>query len=80
MKRTIKETLITMKCFDKKKDEVREICFGILETNQRKIDKYIKEKVNNENLVLIEVTAQNVSKKTYEMDNETFFKHAKLVR
>ena len=80
MKRTIKETLITMKCFDKKDDAVVEMCFGVLETNQRKIDKYIKEKVNNENLILIEVIAQNVSKKTYEMDNETFFKYAKLVR
>lgn len=80
MKRTIKKTLLTIKCFDKKANEVVEKQFTTQQTNERKITKEIDKIVDNNKLVIIEILSQNIVKETYEMDDATFFANAKLVK
>lgn len=80
MKRTIKKTVLLIRFFDKVENQVKEKEVTTLETNQRKIEKFLKNHVDASNIVLIDIKSQFTVKETYEMDNETFFKHAKLVK
>lgn len=80
MKRTIKKTVLTIKCFDKKANDVIEKEFITQQTNARKIAKEIDKIADNNKLVIIEILSQNIVKETYEMDDATFFTNARLVK
>lgn len=80
MKRTIKKTVLNIKCFDKKANEVVEKIFTTNQMNERKIVKEIDKIADNNKLVIIEILSQNIVKETYEMDDATFFANAKLVK
>lgn len=80
MKKTIKKTVVIIKCFDKKENKVCERKFPIHETNERKIAKEIDEIAAYNNLVVIDIISQDIVKETYEMDDITFFANAKLVK
>lgn len=80
MKKTIKKTVLTIKCFDKKANKVVDRIFTIQQTNERKITKEIDKIADNNKLVIIEILSQKVVKETYEMDDTTFFSNAKLVK
>ena len=80
MKRTIKKTVVTVKCFDKKENKADEIKFSIKQTNERKIAKEIDRIATDNNLVVIDIISKDIVKETYEMDDITFFKHAKIVK
>jgi nucleoside-triphosphatase THEP1 len=80
MKRTIKKTVLFIKAFDKKENKIVEDEFTTMETNQKKIEKAINKIADTNNLVIIEILSQNVVKETYEMDDITFFKYAKIVK
>lgn len=80
MKKTIKKTVLDIKCFDKKANEVVEKRFATQQTNEKKITKEIDKMAGNNNLVIIEILSQNIVKETYEMDDTTFFANAKLVK
>lgn len=80
MKRTIKKTVLNIKCFDKKANEVVEKIFTINQMNERKIAKEIDKIADNNKVVIIEILSQNIVKETYEMDDATFFANAKLVK
>lgn len=80
MKRTIKKTVLNIKCFDKKANKVVEKQFATPQTNETKITREINKIADNNNLVIIEILSQNIVKETYEMDDITFFANAKLVK
>ena len=80
MKRTIKKTVLLIRYFDKVKNQVKEKEVTTLETNQRKIEKFLKNYVDASNIVLIDIKSQFVVKEIYEMDNKTFFENAELVK
>lgn len=80
MKRTIKKTVLSIKCFDKKANKVVEKQFTTQQTNAGKITKEINKIADNNKLVIIEILSQNIVKETYEMDDITFFANAKLVK
>lgn len=80
MKRTIKKTVVIIKCFDKKENKVCERKFPLHETNERKIAKEIDKIATYNNLVVIDIISQDIVKETYEMDDITFFANAKLVK
>ena len=80
MKRTIKKTVVIIKCFDKKENKVVERKISTQETNERKITKEITKIAIDNNLVIIDIISQVIVKETYEMDDATFLANAKLVK
>ena len=72
--------MLLIKCFDRVENQVKEKEVTTLETNQRKIEKFLKNYVDASNCVLIDIKSQFTVKETYEMDDATFFKNANIIK
>lgn len=80
MKRTIKKTVVTVKCFDRKENKVVERKIPLQQLNDRKIAKEIAKIATADNLVVIDIISQDIVKETYEMDDVIFFANANIVK